>query len=104
MAGTLRGVPDRAEELIDLVGLTSAADAFAGKFSTGMRARLKLALAIQARPLVLLLDEPSAALDRKGEELVERVISEQLERGALIMATNDPKDLRYASHEIVLGN
>lgn len=92
LAGELRGCPPRADEMLEKVGLAEAADKFAASLSTGMRMRLKLALAVQSEPPVLLLDEPGASLDDGGRELVRHICAEQRERGALILATNDRRE------------
>ncbi len=96
----LRGTGDR--NALDLVNLKYAANLPAQKLSSGMRARLKLAMAVLHAPTVLLLDEPSATLDAPGIELVENLIAEQLKRGCLIIATNDPNERRLANQEISL--
>jgi ABC-type multidrug transport system ATPase subunit len=99
----LRGCPDRTEELLERIGLMEAVNRFASKLSTGMKSRLKLALAIQPEPEVLLLDEPGAALDEAGKALVSAICLEQLSRGALVIATNDPSEKRFGTHELELA-
>ena len=60
----------RVQELIDLVGITDAADRPTKTYSGGMRQRLGIAQALVARPAVLLLDEPVSALDPIGRKEV----------------------------------
>jgi heme exporter protein A len=101
-AGKLRGCEPRTDELLDLVGLPGARSLPAAQLSTGMKARLKLALAIQPRPLLLLLDEPGASLDEKGREVISRAADEQAARGCLVFATNEPAERRLATLELRL--
>jgi heme exporter protein A len=74
-----------------------------GTFSSGMRQRLKYAFALAHAPKLLLLDEPTANLDVSGVSMVEAVITQQRERGILVLATNEPEELRHGDHCLVLG-
>ena len=102
LGGDLRCCEPRTDELMETIDLAYAADVFAAKLSTGMKARLKLGLAIQARPKLLLLDEPAAGMDDAGRELVSKICREQRERGALVLATNDAEERRLGNLELEL--
>ncbi|GAB4572944.1 MAG: ATP-binding cassette domain-containing protein [Anaerolineae bacterium] len=60
----------RAEELLEVVGLRDAVDKRVGKYSGGMRRRLDLALALVHRPEILFLDEPTTGLDPASRRAV----------------------------------
>lgn len=101
-AGKMRGCDPRSAELLERVGLDP--DVLAGQMSTGMKARLRMALAVQHQPKVLLLDEPGAGLDAAGRELAETICREQRARGVLVVATNDPLERRFGTHELELAS
>jgi ABC-2 type transport system ATP-binding protein len=68
LQSALQGMPrrerrPRADELLERVGLTQAADRKVRGYSGGMKRRLDLALALVHRPRVLFLDEPTTGLD-----------------------------------------
>src|SRR4051794_2692003 len=68
LQATLQALPrrdrvPRAQELLERVGLTEAADRKVRGYSGGMKRRLDLALALIHRPRVLFLDEPTTGLD-----------------------------------------
>lgn len=57
---------ERIDELLEEVGLTYAGDQLAGEYSRGMKQRLGLADALVKTPSVLILDEPTTAIDPEG--------------------------------------
>ena len=81
----------RAAELLDLVGLTKAADRPVGTYSSGMRMRVSLARSMIAAPPLLLLDEPTGNLDPLAASRFRDLLTALArERGtAVLMATHD---------------
>lgn len=103
----VRGVPwtrAETEAALEPVGLAGRADDPVGTYSSGMRVRLKYAVALQTRPAFLLLDEPTAMLDESGVAVVESVIARQRERGVTVLATNDRSELRHGDLLLELGD
>lgn len=103
LSGELRRIPSRIDELLGRVGLVKSRDQQTHEYSTGMRARLKLAIALQPNPDVLILDEPGAGLDSVGRGLVESIVEEQRAIGAVVIATNEPAERRFATMELEIG-
>src|SRR5690606_16788474 len=62
----------RAEEYLELVGLSDQADKFPSQLSGGQQQRVAIARALAMRPNIMLFDEPTSALD---PELVGEVLS-----------------------------
>lgn len=74
----------------------------AGDLSSGLRARLQLAVATLHEPPILLLDEPSANLDEAGRALLGDLLQEQRGRGIVLLATNDSRDADRCEAQITL--
>ncbi|HMU25952.1 MAG TPA: ATP-binding cassette domain-containing protein [Solirubrobacterales bacterium] len=78
----------RGDELIERVGLSSAADRRVGGYSGGMKRRLDLALALVHRPRVLFLDEPTTGLDPQSRaSLWEEVTRLSTQDGVTVFLT-----------------
>jgi ABC-type iron transport system FetAB ATPase subunit len=83
--------PNRAAAMAHRLGLTSdPMDWPVIRLSTGEKQRLALVRALCLSPRVLLLDEPTAALDMEGTAAVEGLIRERMEAGvAVLLVTHD---------------
>ncbi len=95
----------RADELLAGLGLADAADRYPAALSGGMRQRVAIARALIARPGLVLLDEPFAALDlARREQLVEELLAWLGRVGAAALwATHDPLEAaRVADRVLVL--
>jgi len=81
---------DRLDELFRWSGLLEARDQLVGEYSLGMKRKLNLVEALVHRPSILLLDEPTLALDYRAElDLIERLQLLSLTGTAVLLATND---------------
>jgi len=81
---------ERLDELFNWSGLWDARDQLVAQYSLGMKRRLNLVEALVHRPSILMLDEPTLALDYRAElDLIERLQLLSLTGTAIVMATND---------------
>jgi ABC-2 type transport system ATP-binding protein len=92
LQGRLFGLADptaaaRAEELLELVELTGAADRRIKSYSGGMKRRLDLASALVHEPDVLFLDEPTTGLDPASRVTVWEEVRRINERGTTVFLT-----------------
>ena len=87
-------------KLIEQVGLKGRAHDYVKTYSSGMKQRLKYAFALQTRPDVLYLDEPTSNLDKQGIAYVYDIMHQQKNDKILIFATNDEQDLKLADQVV----
>ena len=65
------------------------------KYSLGMKQRLAIAQAVMEHPDVIMLDEPTNALDEDGVSEIRKLILEERDRGALVLlASHNSNDIR----------
>jgi ABC-type sulfate/molybdate transport systems ATPase subunit len=91
-------------EALALAGLDdSFANRSAAQLSVGEQQRVMLARALALSPAVLLLDEPTAALDERSRDAVERTLLDLRDRlsASLVIVTHDPAQARRLSDRVV---
>ncbi|HEX8159837.1 MAG TPA: ABC transporter ATP-binding protein [Solirubrobacteraceae bacterium] len=105
----LERVPDpqaTVERMLEQTGLSERADDELGQLSGGNRQRVNIAVGLLADPPVLLLDEPSGALDPRQRERLWGFIATLTQRGtSVIFATHDIAEAeRHADRVLVLAD
>lgn len=90
-----KGAKDRAAELLDSLGLSHRTGNRPADLSGGERQRVNIARALMGEPALLLIDEPTAALDdERGREVMHRLVTEAAERNiATLMVTHNLSQL-----------
>lgn len=84
---------DEVESVLELVGLGDAGSKAYRAYSLGMKQRLGIAAAVMESPDLLVLDEPTNALDESGVALIQDIVHAQADRGAAVLV---------ASHDAVV--
>jgi ABC-2 type transport system ATP-binding protein len=95
----------RVEEVLDDVGLRSAAGMRAGKLSLGMAQRLGIAAALLGDPEVLLLDEPVNGLDPEGIRWMRNLLKSLAAQGRTVFVSSHliSEMALTADHLVVIG-
>ncbi len=101
--GRLRRDKEKVLALLDGVGLGSRSNHMPSQLSGGERQRVALARALNGEPPVLLVDEPTANLDRASANGVIDLLRHQRDSGrAVIVASHDPTLLETADDRVAL--
>ena len=97
MLAKIKNIADEKDIIFSLerVGLDPDSDKKVKKFSLGMKQRLNIAQAIFENQKIILLDEPTNALDEDAVQLIYKIIREEKSRGAtIIVAPHHKEDLK----------
>ena len=104
----LYGVPKaqrRTDEILELIGLTDKAEAYARSLSGGMRRRLLLGKALVHAPQILVLDEPTAGVDIELRNMLWRNVRRLNEEGmTIILTTHYLEEAQEMCDEIAIIN
>ena len=100
-----KGAPpaDRAEALLEEVGLAAMKDARPNELSGGELRRMAFARALLMRPGILLADEPTAGLDEENARAVLSLLRRAVDEGAAaLLVTHEEEAARYADRVYVM--
>ena len=94
----------QAGELLELVGLSGSADRRPHQLSGGQRQRVNIARALMNRPQVMLVDEPTAALDHDRSQEVMKLLVEVTRRfaTATVVVTHDTEFVPLADRSVTM--
>ena len=95
----------RADEVLELAGIQSAAGKRIGGFSLGMRQRLGIAAAMLGDPQVLLFDEPVNGLDPEGIQWIRGFMRRLAAEGRTVLVSSHlmSEMAQTAEHLVVIG-
>ncbi len=89
---------DYTDTLFEVFGLSKRKNDYLKTYSSGMLQRVKYIFALQHKPEVLLLDEPTSNLDNKGKDEVYKLINELGKERLILVASNEDTDLNLCSN------
>jgi len=91
----------RADEVLEMIGLTDRANQVVGKFSRGMKQRLGIADVLIKKPKVVFLDEPTAGLDPEGiNQLLDLVAGLPKMGTTVILSSHQLYQVQRVCHSI----
>src|ERR1035437_8285189 len=97
--------PRDSEELLTLLDLGRCARTPWRRLSGGEQQRTLLALALLGRPRVLVLDEPTTAVDPEGRQVIRDLIQSERDRGcALLVTTHELTEAERTADQVVIMN
>lgn len=90
------------EKLIEILGMEKAKDKMLKNFSSGMKQRVKLALAVFSDVPLVLLDEPATNLDEQGMAWYKNLVNDFLKDRLLIISSNQPNEYDFCKERLNL--
>lgn len=94
---------DAAWQAMEITGTTHLAQRMIGSLSSGERRRLLIARALVHEPQVLVMDEPTTALDFAGSQLLMQSLRRSIASGCtVVLVTHHPEEIPPEIHRVIL--
>jgi len=90
------------QEILEVIYLKEHAEKAISQFSSGMKQRLKLGLALLSDVPLVLLDEPTSNLDRNGILWYQKMINDFASERIIVVCSNEPREYEFCQQKIVL--
>ncbi|PTX10686.1 ABC-type multidrug transport system ATPase subunit [Pontibacter mucosus] len=92
------------EQLVDRMGLQRSKNKFVKDFSSGMKQRLKLGLAIYSDSAMLLLDEPTTNLDQEGVAWYQEHVSQNKANRLILVGSNIQHEYSFCDEQLRISD
>lgn len=92
------GIP----EILDILYLNNHQNKLVSQFSSGMKQRVKLGLAIFSDVSLVFLDEPTTNLDKKGVQWYLELVENYTENQIVLVCSNDPREYEFCTKKLIL--
>lgn len=97
--------PQKAMELLDMVGLTGQAYKLPAAISTGQQQSAAIARALATNPPIIVADEPTGNLDSKSADRIIQLFSQLIHAGkTIIMVTHDPSLTEKTTRTMIISD
>jgi ABC-type multidrug transport system ATPase subunit len=91
------------QEFEEIIELKKQGNKYLHHFSSGMKQKIQLALALLTRTPFVLLDEPTAFLDSNAKQWFSSMLDNYAEDRLIIISSNDPFDLEHCSSTLIMS-
>lgn len=89
--------------LLEMFNLKKEKNKSVRYYSSGMKQRLRLILAVLHNPQILLLDEPGSNLDRLGKDIIYTYLDSVRSKKIIVIATNEKEEANLCNERLELG-
>ncbi len=99
----MKNIEMKLDNALEILGLEKSKNKPIQFFSSGMKQRVKLFLAIYSNTPILFLDEPTVNLDQQGCQWYLQLIQQFVGKKLIIISSNEPKEYPFCSSENVIN-